>query len=106
MPAVEPDAAAHAQVEVVGPAVVPQRGGAEQHQQIVESGLLAVVGVELGRAVGVEHPVKAAVRVVGEAGGVVVVKADPDVHGVRRGGIGQLAVFFLWQKRRNGQYGV
>ena len=106
MPAVEPDAAAHAQVEVVGPAVVPQRGGAEQHQQIVESGLLAVVGVELGRAVGVEHPVKAAVRVVGEAGGVVVVKADPDVHGVRRGGIGQLAVFFLRQKRRNGQYGV
>ena len=40
------------------------------------------------------------------AGGVVVVKADPDIHRVRRGGVRQFAVCFLREKCRDGQHCV
>ena len=105
MALVEPDPAAHGQVVIQRHTIVTQGGCTEQDEQVVEICLLAVVGIQLRCAVRVEHPVGFAVGIVGEAGGVLCVKLDPDTHCVRSICIGQLAVFLHGQQIGHGEEG-
>ena len=77
--AVEPHAAAKGQVVIQRAAIVPQGGRAEQDEQVVELGLGAGVGVQLGGAVGVQHAVGAAFGAVSKGCGAL--GAEVHLHG-------------------------
>ena len=83
--AVQPDAAAHGKVVVQRVAVVPQGRAAVQDEQVVKGCLCAGVGVQLGGAIRVQHPVGSKSVIVDKAGGT----AGLEIHGhlYRIGGV-------------------
>ena len=85
VPAIQPDAAAHGKVVVQRAAIVPQGGAAVQDEQVVKDRLCAGVGIQLGGAVGVQHPVGGKGIVIDKAGGT----AGLEIHGrlYRIGGV-------------------
>ena len=85
MSAVQPDAAAHGKVVVQRAAIVPQGGAAVQDEQVVKGSLCAGVGVQLGSAIRVQHPVGGKGVIVDKAGGT----AGLEIHGhfYRIGGV-------------------
>ena len=101
--AVQPDTAAKGQVVVQRGAVVPQAGSGVKDQQIVELRLRAGVGIQLGGAVCTEHPVGAAGRIVGKAGGALGRKVDLHLFGIPGTGLRQAGLFGL--RQQGGQSG-
>ena len=85
VPAIQPDAAAHGKVVVQRAAIVPQGGAAVQDEQVVKYRLCAGVGIQLGGAVGVQHPVGGKGIVIDKAGST----AGLEIHGrlYRIGGV-------------------